>query len=390
VFRNGGVHGYQDVSPHHIIIRNCEFRFIGGGVFDAITRVRFGNGIECWNGCHDILVEGCIFDNIYDSGVTHQGSNTVTSYNVYYRDNVFSNFGMAAYEYRGPAARDVFFENNTCLYAGGGFSLQGLAPPRMSEIYPRPMGHHVFIWLIDSLTQTGKVYIRNNIFYQASLGAAIYAIYDKTTDISPRVMSNIVIDHNCYYQQAPADTLLIRMNGKSYSVAQFALYKSECRHDSSSFVANPGFADLAGGDFHLVSTSPCIDTGFFSSDTLLYRGRRVFSGKSPDLGAFEYISTPVSLPPGKRVDDGFSLSRGVTLADVNGDAVLSFLLPSRDRVSVFVSDLKGRTVFRRALAGPLGSSVDLNLGPLPEGMYSVRVTGPGNRVLAMRRMMALR
>ena len=188
-FRNSGVHGYQEFHPKNIAIRNCEFRFIGGAVWNLTHRIRFGNAVELWDGAADITVEGCLFDNIYDSAVTHQGGGIRNiPEQIYFRNNLFANCGLSAYESREPG-REVYFEYNTCINGGGGFSMQGESPPRKSNPYLQPVGYHVMIWLIDSNTQVGPVYIRHNIFYK-SYGAAISAVID-TTD-----MRKFVLDQN--------------------------------------------------------------------------------------------------------------------------------------------------------------------------------------------------
>jgi Right handed beta helix region len=246
-FQNGGVHGYQGTHARHITIRNCEFRFIGGAVWHRERRIRFGNGVEFWDGASDITVEGCLFDNIYDSGVTHQGGGTRNiPERLYFRKNLFMNFGMAAYEFRDPG-QEVYFEHNTCINAGGGFSMQGDAPPRQSEIYPQPMGHHVFIWHVDPKTQPGHVYIRHNIFTQAPYGSAIYSIID------PADEQKFILDHNLYWQTA--GEMLIHMTGRSYRPSEFTRYQAATGQDAHSQVAEPHFVDPVHGDYHLRDAS---------------------------------------------------------------------------------------------------------------------------------------
>jgi hypothetical protein len=254
VFKNGGVHGYQENQAEHIKLRYCEFRFIGGAVWNKQRRIRFGNAVEFWDGALDVDVEGCIFSNIYDSGVTHQGGeHSGIPKQLNFRNNLFIDCGMAAYECRGPAAQEVYFENNTCVNAGGGFAMQGETPPRTSEIYPQPMGHHVFIWLIEQGTQNSHVFIRNNIFYEAPYGAAIYSIID------PKDEKQLVIDNNCYWQTK--GNLLALMNCKHYSNLEFRLYQLECEHDQNSIIADPMFVNEATCDYHLQKVSPCQGVG---------------------------------------------------------------------------------------------------------------------------------
>lgn len=230
-FKNSGVHGYQEFHAHDIIIRDCEFRYIGGAVWNSEKQIRFGNAIELWDGASNITVERCLFDNIYDSGVTHQGGETRNiPENLYFRNNRFSNCGMAAYECREPS-REVYFEGNICVNAGGGFSMQGLIPPRQSEIYPQPMGHHVFIWRIDPGTQPGYVYIRNNVFSEAPYGAAIYSIID------PADEQKFILDHNRYWQTT--GDLLFRFGGQLYKPSEFSRYRKDCKQDIHSKISKP-------------------------------------------------------------------------------------------------------------------------------------------------------
>ena len=225
-FRNSGVHGYQESYAHNITIRHCEFRFIGGAIWDREKRIRFGNAIEFWKGAHDITVEHCLFDNIYDSGVTHQGGGIIDiPERLYFRYNYFANCGMAAYECREPS-QEVYFEFNKCINAGGGFSMQGETPPRQSEIYPQPIGHHVFIWRIDAGTQSGYVYIRNNTFSEAPYGTMIYSM------ISPVDEQKFVIDHNSFWQTT--GDYLIYFSGRFYTPLEFKNYKVDCNQDMHS------------------------------------------------------------------------------------------------------------------------------------------------------------
>ncbi len=254
-FANSGVHGFQDCRVDHIILRKCDFRFIGGATWSKERRIRFGNAVEFWDGARDTTVEDCVFENIYDAGVTHQGSDTSdVPERVYFRNNFFLHCGIGAYECRGPAGREIFFENNTCVHAGGPLSMQNEPSPRQSEIYPQPMGHHVFIWRMDWPDKMGPIYIRNNIFYEAPHGAAVYSI------ISPEYERNMVLDNNCYWQTT-GDTLFL-LNGKTYRPADWPLYQKEYRQDAHSILANPKFINPKAGDYHLQKDSPCPNAGW--------------------------------------------------------------------------------------------------------------------------------
>jgi hypothetical protein len=247
-FRNSGVHGYQESHARDVVIRRCEFAFIGGAVWDRGHRVRFGNGVELWDGASDVTVEACRFDNIYDAGVTHQGGGTRNvPERIIFRDNLFLRCGLSAYECREPC-REVFFERNICIDSGGGFAMQGEKPPRASEIYlrergddevdlvllesisgsreqsprgirPIEVGHHVFIWRIDEGTQDGLVSIRDNIFHEAPRGAAVYSI------IRSADMRHFELDGNRYSESG--EGLLAYLCGRSYGMNEIDLLREE-------------------------------------------------------------------------------------------------------------------------------------------------------------------
>ena len=277
-FRNSGVHGYTDVHTRSIVIRNCEFRFIGGAVWDLKHHVRFGNAVELWDGATDVTVEGCLFDNIYDSAVTHQGGGTRNiPERIHFQNNLFVDCGLSAYESREPG-REVYFEYNTCINSGGGFSMQGEKPPRRSDPYPQDIGYHVFIFLIEPGTQPGPIYIRHNIFCEG-YGAAISAILD------PVDVPKFVIDNNCYWQttgeyliqhsrliegktwndalgsMASDGDLLLRKGCRVFRPSEFSSYQTEYGQDKNSRIAFPRFIDIAGGDYRQHDDSPCRGMG---------------------------------------------------------------------------------------------------------------------------------
>ncbi len=207
-FINSGVHGYGERDAHDIAFRRCEFRYIGGKVWSKDLRIRFGNAFECWDSCQNIIVEDCFFDQIYDSCVTHQGPGEKAglAVNVSYTGNTFRNYGMAAYEARDKVGLNIRFERNICEGAGEGFSLQDETPPRKSEIWPQPMGHHLFIWRIPKATEGGSIAVKDNVFGSAPYGAAIYSI------ISPEAEAQFILEGNAYTKK---EGLLIRWNGEN-------------------------------------------------------------------------------------------------------------------------------------------------------------------------------
>lgn len=224
-----GVHAYGQSFVKDVTIKNCEFRFIGGCVWDRIQRIRFGNGVEIWEYGEDFTLENCYFDQVYDSCTTHQGfKNENPCLRINIVGNIFKNYGMAAYELRDRIALDTHFDGNVCIGAGRGFSLQGETPPRKSELWPQPMGHHLFIWRIYAPTENGCITVRNNVFHDAPYGAAVYSTID------PEAEKQLRFENNVYYKDE--DTYLVRLGGRNYGKGEFSKYQSEQNNDRGSRV----------------------------------------------------------------------------------------------------------------------------------------------------------
>lgn len=219
-FINSGVHGIAgDVKAINLKVKNCIFEFIGGCVWSKEKKIRFGNAFECWNIAKNVSVTDCLFYEIYDSGVTHQGSKSECKpcENVHFDNNVFIKCGMAAYEQRDLFPKSATFNENICINAGEGFSKLGEEMPRYSEIWPQPMGHHVFLWRIEDKTSGGHLEIKNNIFAGAKYGAPIYSI------ISPDAENDTIFEGNTFCSPEE-DLLSAHLSGRD--IKSFEEYKS--------------------------------------------------------------------------------------------------------------------------------------------------------------------
>lgn len=223
-FINSGVHGMAG-NGDHITVRNCSFENIGGCAWSHELRIRFGNGFEIWERGDDILIENCSFKSVYDSCVTHQGpgEDTKPAERFICRGCHFDTYGMAAFEYRDKLPIDSAFVGNTCIGAGCGFAMLGEELPRRSEIWPQPMGHHIFMWRIDHATDGGRLEIRDNHFGPAPVGAAIYSI------ISPEAEAQVTLENNLYTKNA---TLLNRFGGENF--CDLDTYKARSGQDKNS------------------------------------------------------------------------------------------------------------------------------------------------------------
>jgi len=226
-FENFGVHGICGPGVN-ITVRNCDFLFIGGCVIIKNEKIRFGNGVEFWEICENCVVEGCTFHNIYDSGITHQGKiNKNFPKNNRFDNNFFSCCGMAAYECRDFIPANTTFNDNTCLNAGEGFSKLGEELPRNSQIYPLPMGHHVFLWRIKN-DEGGCLEMKRNCFWNAPIGAAIFSM---TTEEQEK---QLIVDENQYFTENPE--LLNYFRGTFYR--NFEEYRKALGMDRNGSVKN--------------------------------------------------------------------------------------------------------------------------------------------------------
>jgi len=96
VFLNHGMHCIAgDAVSENIRIHNCEFINVGGCVWNAERRIRFGNAVEFWNHAENITITRCLFDNVYDSATSHQGnSDCHRGKNIHIDNNVFLRIRM--------------------------------------------------------------------------------------------------------------------------------------------------------------------------------------------------------------------------------------------------------------------------------------------------------
>lgn len=244
--RYGAAHGIGGASTHHIIVRQCDIAWIGGGHQFTTAEghpVRFGNGIEFWSNAHDNLVEGCRLWEIYDAALTNQGDSQNTQANITYRDNVIWNSEYSFEYWNGKKfgkdapqrarTRGIRFEFNTCVDAGRGWG---------HSQRPDPNGRHLMFY--HNPVETTEFYVRNNIFCRATDSGARFQ-NDWT--------AGLTLDHNCWHQ---AEGVLIQFLTNRWTPAQFVEYQRQTGLDAHSLVADPRFIKAETLDFRLAPDSP--------------------------------------------------------------------------------------------------------------------------------------
>jgi len=269
----GAAHGVGGGSTHHIIVRDCDFAYIGGGdQRGGDHTVRYGNGVEFWGTAHDNLVERCRLWEVYDAALTNQsGGPNTPQYNIRYVNNVIWNCEYSFEYWNRPERSEthhIYFENNTCVNAGHGWG---------HAQRPDPSGRHLCFY--TSPARISDFYVRNNIFFEATRNA-FYA-----PGWSKEAIDALVMDHNCWYQ-ASGDMVLFKDH--AYPMARFETYQSDWAKEPHSIVATPHFADAEEGDYRLAQESACIDAGADIGLGADFEGRPVPHGAAPDIGAYEY------------------------------------------------------------------------------------------------------
>lgn len=239
--RYGAAHGIGGGGTARVTVRRCDVCYIGGGHQFTTPEgrpVRFGNGIEFWNGADEHLVEGCRLWEIYDAALTNQGSGKDSKQTrITYRNNVIWNSEYSFEYWNRPAeavTEDILFENNTCIDAGAGWA-HGQRPD--------PNGGHLMFY--HNRARTARFVVRNNVFCSS-------------TEVCLRMdndwRSGLTLEHNLWYQAAkPVVRYLVK---QYYAAADMERFRQETGLDAGSAVGQPRFADAAARDYRLTADSP--------------------------------------------------------------------------------------------------------------------------------------
>lgn len=294
--------GASDNSDNIIIQRN-DFSYIGGAY---LSSARSGNGIEIYDQASNVTIKLNTFYNIYNRAVSINGADadrTISNININY--NIIRNCenGFALYQTNGTntSIDNVKFVNNDIYNSGAGWG---------ASQRPDPLGYGVLFW--TSAAAASNIYIENNIFHTGSLGH-VY-VFDTWNNFD-----NITWDYNTYY---PDGNSAYYYNGSTYNLAGWALAKSK---DSHSVSSDPLFASTSTPDFHLLRTSPAINSGTSVSLNSDFAGTTVPNGSAPDMGAYEYIPLTVTI------------NQAVGQSDPTNSSPINFTVVFSESVSDFIT-----------------------------------------------------
>ena len=104
--------------------------------------------------------------------------------------------------------------------------------------------------------------------------------------------------NNRYYGQGQA-IYFEDMRPASEFTGDLAAWQAHVSGDAASTEGDPGFVDLAAGDYHLAASSPCIDAGTpAGAPATDLEGALRPQGAGYDLGAYEYGQPGTAVNPG--------------------------------------------------------------------------------------------
>lgn len=222
----------------------CDISYIGGADQLQNYTTRYGNGIQLWEGTHDVYITGCRISNVYDAGISPQGYGSgYTAYNQYFRNNVIEKCEYSFEFFLRDATsscNNIYFEFNTCKDAGGGWA-HNQRPDGANGTHMRN--------ILFTATRT-SIYIRSNIFYGATERLVWWG--------SSSDLTGITISNNLYYQTGSEP--IARMSTTNYST--LSSWQSASSKDASSINSNP----MINLDYSVQSGSPLIGTAHDGTD----------------------------------------------------------------------------------------------------------------------------
>ena len=261
------------------LIKNCTVKDITNIGIDLAGNYEWTGTVgDPNNQTHDCIVENCLIMNCQSpyatsAGLYSDGSRDNTfRYNVIYNCQCGIELGS---EQPGSVSENFNVHNNLIIDSG------------------RCIGVGAYL---ETGAQNRNAYIYNNTFICGDSNHENYGLYVERSD-------NVNFYNNIVYG-TPNTTLLSNGYNSNINVGNNCWYKesgSKPSKDVNGIFADPQFSnnDLTiNGDYRLLSTSPCINTGTKADSTLI--GELDLNGnvriyEMIDIGSFEYIGEVIAL-----------------------------------------------------------------------------------------------
>jgi len=390
-----GIDIYQyNGRPHHVTVRNCtahhneQFAGIASEQADNLiidSNICYNNqlGIDIGSGDKNIIKNNTVYDcetgialssnedsEVYDNIIYNIENEAIYSYcfgehgeaharNKWYR-NIVYNSGFGIYESKWDregnegASSDHEFYNNLFYDIGTHgtyrvpFYFQSSTGIKLHDntIYMNP-NYDAIQFLEGSINSE----IKNNIISISGNKSPI--IMDSSSS------GGAVIDYNCYHNRAGTGT-----GPGEHSIAK-----------------DPNFVNVAGHDFHLQKTSPCIDAGdpATGADFDLDGRQSPQDGDGDgdpavDIGAYEYPGPRPSIEKDevRNRPNPFRAGKEETLIEYN--------LKQPSNVTITIYDLLGQRVWRKSYRAGENGGREMNSVPWDGRNLSGEVVANGGYI----------
>ena len=258
----GGMYNTGSSSP---TVENCIFSgnsaSFGGGMYNTVSSPMVTNCTFSGNSASD------------GGGMYHNSCSPMVKNCIFSGNSADYGGGMFIYDNSSPTVENCIFSGNSANYSGGGIYNEYYSSPTVTNCdfvgNSAISGSGGGMYIYDCCSSPA---IHNNIIVgnTASTGGGIWS--DGT--------SSPTIDYNDVWNNSPNDY-------------------SGCSAGPHDISYDPVFVNPAVGDYHLQSSSPCIDTGTnVGAPTEDIEGNpRPIDGHADgtattDMGAFEYVPLP--------------------------------------------------------------------------------------------------
>jgi hypothetical protein len=130
-----------------------------------------------------------------------------------------------------------------------------------------------------------QLFVENNTVVQspAMPDSSVIAFFESPATIDLSVRNNLIVTNHSVYNPRVATTFVHDHNVYVTGTAPVGVTLTATEQSAPS----AGFVNLAGGDFHLLASSPAVDRGANLGYLVDYDGTAIPVGAAPDIGAYE-------------------------------------------------------------------------------------------------------